>query len=218
MAENAHVSPGTRNIECYGALLVLFISLLALGFAPLLMPASYSMVENTTSESAAQGIDGAWLARLGFLLFGFGAIWTTHIAGRAWGIAGRILLIGFGVLMTTVAAFASKPWDAGQPYNSTEDLLHSVGATGVGFAFAVGVACVTFQAGFSKPPRLFGVIAIAAAAVLPLGMSFFPGVAGILQRLMFLIAYLWFGVEAWKARSQAESRFNSRNGAGIHPS
>jgi hypothetical protein len=38
------------------------------------MPADYSWVSNTTSESAAQGVQGAWMARLGFVLFGMSVI------------------------------------------------------------------------------------------------------------------------------------------------
>jgi len=42
----------------------------ALAAAPALMPASYSWISDTTSQSAAQGLSGAWLARLGFVLLG----------------------------------------------------------------------------------------------------------------------------------------------------
>ena len=189
-------APNTSHkIEAYGALLVLVASAIALGLAPLLMPASYSWVSRTTSESAAQGIDGAWLARLGFLLFGLAAIWAVRIAGQRWGIAASIMFALFGALMTAAAAFSHMPWEPDVAFDRTEDLLHSVAATGLGFAFAFGVASVAFQQGFSKRPRAVDLIAIAASVILPLGMSIFPDYDGILQRLMFLIAYGWFAHE-----------------------
>ncbi|HET9901772.1 MAG TPA: hypothetical protein VFR46_12025 [Actinomycetes bacterium] len=55
----------------------LALSAIALGAAPALMPDDYSWIGHTTSESAAQGVSGAWLARLGFLLFGLSAIWLA---------------------------------------------------------------------------------------------------------------------------------------------
>src|SRR3972149_9736058 len=66
-AQAAHRGSPSKAIV-FGLLL---LSLLALLLAPSLMPASYSWFRHTTSVSAAQGISGAWLARLGFLLFGF---------------------------------------------------------------------------------------------------------------------------------------------------
>lgn len=58
------MSERRRRIEAVGALAGLAASLVALALAPLLMPASYDWRANTISESGAQGIEGAWLARL----------------------------------------------------------------------------------------------------------------------------------------------------------
>lgn len=63
-----------RRIQAVTALFILVGSALALGLAPLMMPASYSWISDSTSESGAQGIEGAWLANLGFMLFGLGSI------------------------------------------------------------------------------------------------------------------------------------------------
>ena len=40
------------------------------------------------------------------------------------------------------------------------------------------------------------VLAIAAAVILPAGMATWPSIGGVLQRLMFFIAYVWYAVEA----------------------
>jgi hypothetical protein len=49
-------------------IVLLLAAMAALALAPLLMPDSYSVLGHSVSESAAQGVDGAWLARLAFLL------------------------------------------------------------------------------------------------------------------------------------------------------
>jgi TRAP-type C4-dicarboxylate transport system permease small subunit len=58
----------------------LVASALALALAPLLLPTSYSWVAHTTSESAAQGVPGSWLARVGFLVFGAAVLATAFLA------------------------------------------------------------------------------------------------------------------------------------------
>ena len=86
-------SPGRRSQRQRpagraGALVVLVgfaASVAVLAAAPALMPAGYSWVSQTTSESAAQGVQGAWLARLGFLLFGLSVILLATLCRDRWG-------------------------------------------------------------------------------------------------------------------------------------
>jgi hypothetical protein len=75
----------------------------ALASAPALMPPGYSWVSKTTSESAAQGVQGAWLARLGFVLLGLSVILLATIRLRRWGLWGVALHAGFGVLLIAAA-------------------------------------------------------------------------------------------------------------------
>ena len=104
------------------------------------MPDSNSWISHSISESAAQGIESAWLARLGFLLFSFGVIWIVRLAPPRWEVASRMLFLAIGVLIcAAAAAFSHRPWESGAPSDATEDLLHSIAATGMGFAFAFGV-------------------------------------------------------------------------------
>ncbi len=180
-----------------GIVTLLVLSAAALGAAPLRLPSSYSWVRHTISESAAQGVEGAWVARLGLLLMGLAALWLSGVAGRRWGSGGKYLLRSFGVLMVAAATFSHKPWEAAVSFDQTEDVLHSVAATGMGFAFAIGVALVTIR----RPAptfftRAFDITAFAASVLIPLGMSAWPHAAGLLQRCMFTIAYLWYGGEA----------------------
>ena len=62
--------PGPDRLAQGAVLAGLVASGLALALSPALLPENYTWVSNTTSEGAAQRVEGAWLARLGFLLFG----------------------------------------------------------------------------------------------------------------------------------------------------
>jgi hypothetical protein len=169
----------------------------ALGLAPVLMPASYSWLSHTTSESAAQGLGGAWLARFGFLAFGLAVLWLSSLAGARWGRWGKLLHRSFGVLMVATAAFSHRPFESGVVFDRTEDLLHSVTATAMGFAFAFGVVVVTLRRDrLLVLQRVLDVVAIAASIFVPLGMAAWSGYAGLLQRSMFLVAYIWYGAES----------------------
>ena len=170
---------------------------MALALAPLLMPDSYDWVSNTTSESAAQGVSGAWLARLGFLMFGLAVVWLTAISGPQWGSWGSLFHGMFGVLMAATAAFSHRPFEPGIAFDRIEDLLHSVAATAMGFAFALGVFAVMVHGPIrSIPRRALHVVALAASVIIPLSMGAWSGSAGLLQRSMFLIAYLWYAIGA----------------------
>jgi len=39
--------------------------------------------------------------------------------------------------------------------------------------------------------------ALASAIFIPLLMINIPSIVGLVQRVMFLVAYLWYGTEAW---------------------
>jgi hypothetical protein len=183
-------------------------SVVALGLAPVAMPGSYSWVQHTTSESAAQGVPGAWIARLGFMLFGLGVLWHSSRAGPAWRQPATALHAGFGVCMTAVAAFSAKPWYPEAIADRTEDLLHSVFATAMGFAFAFGVLAVA--AGSLRGWRPLDVVAVGAAVTMPLAMMAWESAAGVFQRAMFVVAYLWYGHEAATAPTGAPARRATR--------
>ncbi len=172
-------------------------SVLALALAPLLLPADYSWIAHTTSEAAAQGTEGAWLARLGFLAFGLGVIWLTTRVGGRWGRWGVGFHSSFGVFMVAAAVFSARSWNPATPFDRTEDLLHSVAATAMGFAFAFGVLAVLLRRrGRGGGVHGVDLVAIAASIVIPLAMTAWGEGAGLLQRGMFGIAYLWYGREA----------------------
>lgn len=187
-------SAATRAVV---VLVGLALSALALALAPLLMPPGYSWLAHTTSESAGQGVSGAWLARLGFLLFGVSVIWLALQCARSWGRWAAMLHTVFGLFMVLAAAFSTRPWLAEAAFDRTEDALHSVAASAMGFAFALGVVAQAMHRQRTRGRWLtLDVIAVGAAVIIPLSMSVWPEFSGVYQRGMFAIAYLWYGVEA----------------------
>lgn len=182
----------TKRVIVVGLLLASFLALL---LAPTQMPASYDWLQHTTSESGSQGIAGAWLARLGFLLFGLAVLAETAVLHKIWPFPVRIFLGAFGVFMTAVAAFSTRPWLPDLPFDPVEDWLHSFAASGMGFAFALGVGVRWWGRPWQAKMRGVDLVVVGTAVFIPLAMSLLPNWDGLLQRLMFTIAYLWYGLE-----------------------
>jgi hypothetical protein len=172
--------------------------------APLAMPDSYSWLSNAISESAAQGVEAAWIARLGFVLFGCAVLWLVSFLRPVWARGTYWMQLAFGVCMVGTAAFSHKPWLPNVPFDSFEDFLHSVTATGMGFAFSFGVVARLLQRKHGEASRkaFDGVALVVATAFSPLG-ELWPSIAGLLQRVMFIVAYLWFAHEALTAQPSA---------------
>lgn len=170
----------------------LFASIVCLAIAPAAIPAGYSIVEHTTSEAAAQATQGAWLARTGLLAFGL-AVFCLSIIKRGWPRLGQFLHGLFGLFLIAAAVYSHRPYLDGVDYDRLEDALHSIAATGMGFAFAAGVLVV----GWRRIPRLSttDIAALAAAVLIPIFMMLTSGYAGLAQRAMFVIAYVWYFLE-----------------------
>ncbi len=197
---NALLTPAGEpepRFAAVGTFALLVSSAACVFLAPLAMPASYSWVANVISESAAQNVANAWVARLGFLLFGSAVLWLAMASRSRWVRGAYWFHMAFAVFMIATAAFSHRPWLPGVPFDPLEDHLHSFTATAMGFAFSFGVVARLLQrdAG-EKGRRLFDIVAVAAAIALPSLSGVWPSAAGLLQRSMFLIAYLWYGVEA----------------------
>ncbi len=183
------------------ALLALAGGLLGLGLAPLAMPASYSWIANSISESGAQQLPGAWVARSGFLLFGLGIVLTAIARTRVWRRVATGFLAAFGLLAMSCAAFSTHQWDATAPFDPTESFLHSAAATVMGFCYGIGVLIVAIlDRTMTVAHRVLSYVAVVSSVALPISVGLLPFVGGLLQRLMFAIAFAWFIVEALRAR------------------
>ena len=184
-----------RSFAANGSALLIAFAVALLGLAPLGLSDSYSWVEYGTSESGAQGVEGAWIARLGFLSFGLGVFTLAQLRAKSWGLIGALLHGLFGVSMLGVAAFSARSWDEAAPYVSSEDALHSLFAGLVGFGFIAGmVAVMVFRHYESAVAAIPEIVPLAIASVTPMLMS--TGIWGALQRVMFLAAAAWYVREA----------------------
>lgn len=184
--------------------IALAAALVCLGAAPLLLPDSYDWIHNGVSESAAQGISGAWLARLGFVLFGLAVITLSLIVRTTWTVIATGAHLVFGISMLGVAAFSTRPWTPNVAFDRTEDQIHSVFATTMGFAFIGGVVAVMIvhlRRGATGWPG--DVVALVVATSVPLAMS--SEIWGVLQRCMFLTAALWYAREAATVSTRASA-------------
>lgn len=182
-----------RKYSGAGIAVCLLVSAFALAVAPLFMPEGYSWIAHTTSESAAQGVAAAWIPRLGFLLFGLGVLWIATERGSVWGRWAATFHAGFGVFMITTAVFSTRSWDVAVAHNSIEDAVHSAAATVLGFCFAFGVLAIMLRRrNASLEIRWLDLLALSATVVIPVAMVVLPEFAGVFQRIMFLVAYIWY--------------------------
>lgn len=189
----------TRANSARAIVAMLAVSAVMLAIAPFFMPDSYDWIEHTTSESAGQGVTHSWIARTGFVIFGFAVILLAKLAGRRWGLAGRIAHRIFGVAIIGAAVYASMAWD-GSAFIELEDQLHSWASGIVGFSFIVGVLIVLLRRPIAdQRSRWYDWFAMAVALSISVAIFAAPGVAGVLQRGMFLAAYLWYLAEALKS-------------------
>jgi hypothetical protein len=187
------------------ALVALAAAALCLALAPLAMPEDYSWVTRSISESAAQGIDGAWVARTGFLLMGLGTLLTALASADRWRTPGSVLLGLYGVLMMSAAALSTRSWRPDAAHSALESTLHSTAATAMGFCYALGVLAVLLaDRGMPTPQRVLGVAAVASSVAVPVGMLAAPSIAGVLQRAMFALALLWLAIEAHHTRNDTK--------------
>lgn len=161
------------------------------------MPEPYSWRTHAISESAAQGLRHAWIARLSFLCFGGAVLVLSLIKRDVWARGTYWMHLTFALCMLSTAAFSHKPWIAGVPVDQFEDFLHSVTASGMGFAFCLGLVARFMQRGRHElAARALDVMAILVATVMSPLAALFPDTGGLVQRVMFAVAYVWYASEA----------------------
>lgn len=176
------------------SVLLLGGALVAFGLAPLGLPDSYSWIEHGISESAGQGVAGAWVARIGFIAFGLAVLMVTDMRSRQWGPLATMAHAIFAVSMFGVAAFSAKPWSDGMSYLEREDRFHSAFATAMGFGFIIGVATLVILRRHRGPnAALSDLVVLTVAIIVPMWMS--SSIWGVMQRSMFAVAAWWYGRE-----------------------
>lgn len=177
------------------ALLVASAALVVL--AAWAMPEGYSWIALSISESAAQAQRHGWIARLSFLCFGAAVLLLSLSLRGRWPRLTYWCHLVFAASMFGAAAFSHSPWQPGAPDDPVEDFLHSVFASGMGFAFCAGVLARLLQRGPGAAlGRSLDVAALLVATALPLLLASSSGAGGLMQRVVFAVAYLWYGHEA----------------------
>jgi hypothetical protein len=85
-----------------GIQFLLVVSATAIFLAPAALPEGYSWVSNVISESAAQSLIGAWVARFGFLSFGFAVLWLASCLREHWARGAYRCHLLFGIFEARV--------------------------------------------------------------------------------------------------------------------
>lgn len=179
-----------------GILAGLLLSAVAFLLAPLLMPSSYSWIAHTLSQAASQGLQGGWLARLGFLIGGLTMMRLARPDVIDWLPAPRLLHRIAGVMTLAAVVFSDRSWDSNAPYDPFENIIHSAVATTISISFTLGVLLVLKQKRqqHDRVPLMESAV-IAIEIIFPLLMLVWPGWTGIIERLMITAAYVWYGIE-----------------------
>lgn len=161
------------------------------------MPDGYSWSFHSISESAAQRQHNGWIARLSFLFFGAAVLVLSLCMRSRWPRLTYWSNLVFAASMFGAAAFSHSPWAPGEPADQIEDSLHSVFASGMGLAFCVGVLARLAHSGSrASIGRSLDILALVVATLLPVLLASDSSIGGLAQRVMFAVAYVWFGREA----------------------
>lgn len=177
----------------------MFLSFVMLALAPLVVADSYSVVEDTLSESGAQGVDGAWVLRTGVLLAAVSVLAMTTMA--RWGAMARIAIRVYALGLVGLAVFPEAPWDGGA-FDETIAYLHTLSGVVGAAAFVVGVTLVSLaRPSAHSSRRFFDWMVVAAVALIPLVMLVTAG-DGLLQRVMVGSGYIWLFTELARIRGR----------------
>lgn len=170
-------------------LLPAYVTLLIVIFLlPYYSAEGYSVIKNTTSQLGAQNSPKAWIMNTVFFLMGTVCILEGCLRLRNFWFQKAVLGI-FGLALIMAAFFQHAPITDG-PFNHLEDQLHSIAATLVGFSFTALAFSAVFVVRFVLS-RILAFSAGCISVVLSILMFSLPDYTGILQRLMFILAFAW---------------------------
>ena len=180
----------TRIFFKQGLLPVVYIVMLLVMFIlPFFSVEEYSIMKNTTSHLGAQGAPYAWVMNAVFVLLGTAAIvdswkWLSNY----W--LHKVVLTIFGISLILTAFFQHAPIVSGEVFSDLEDDLHSKFATITGFSFVFFAISAAFIESTKKRKIIAACMGIIAIL---LSMLIFnvTELAGIWQRLMFIIMFAW---------------------------
>ena len=181
--------------------------LLVMFLLPLFSDPEYSIIANTLSELGAQSAPNGWIMNFVFLLLAS----CTVYAG--WGnykgfIPHRIFLLLFASSLALAALFHHASINPSIQYNMTENGWHNYFIYTTGLSFTI----LSIASGFIQEKELDRTLALAAGLsviFLTIMMSEADRLAGICQRLIFIISFGWliynFGLKDLPGNNQEKS-------------
>ena len=168
---------------------VYVLMLLVIFVLPFFSVDEYSILKNTTSHLGAQGAPYAWVMNVVFVLLGIAAIVDGWMRlSNFW--LHKVVLTIFGVSLILTAFFQHAPIVPGVVFSELEDDLHSKLSTITGFSFVF----FAIAAAFIEPTNVRRLIAVGvgvAASLLSILIFNLADLAGIWQRMMFIIVFAW---------------------------
>lgn len=149
----------------------------------------YSLISNTLSQLGAQNTPNAWIMNFTFLSLGIGSIISgwRYFEGFAFQ---RLFLILFGISLTLAAFLNHAPVNTLTQYNIHEDGWHSYFIFTAGMTFVILTVSSTFITE-DRTDRQLATAAGVSVILLSVLMSEVPAMAGIWQRLFFIISFGW---------------------------
>jgi len=179
-----------RKILEFRYLLPVYIILLVVMFLlPYFSADGYSVFKNTTSQLGAQNAPNAWVMNMVFFLLGAACILEAWLHLRNFWFQ-KVILTIFGLGLIFIAFFQHAPITGSIPFNSLEDEIHSFFANVIGFAFTI----LAFSAAFITKSHVGKIMALllgCISTILSALMFSLTTYTGILQRLMFILAFAW---------------------------
>ncbi len=156
---------------------------------PFVSHPGFSSVRHSTSELAGQNMPNAWITRAGFVLYGLSVAVPGTCLLRPRPALGLCCLV-FGIGLVGTAIWSASLIDMSLGFDRREDVLHSVFSGVVGAAFAC--ACLLDIIENRPGVRALSWVGLVASVALPMAMFNLPAAAGLFQRLMFAISFVWF--------------------------
>jgi hypothetical membrane protein len=182
--------------------IALFVAAAAIG--PWHSHPNYSSVVHSLSELAGQNMPGAWVMQAGFIAFGAAVALAAmlQLRGRP---ASSAALIVFGLAMIAAAIWSHLPIDPALGGSAAEDDIHTIAASTMGAAFVIAAALGLMRRRFATS-NFLGWLALGAAILFPVAMAALPDFAGVFQRIMFGISFVWILREMGPQRGAAARR------------
>lgn len=166
----------------------ILLCLAAILLGPFLSHPDYRLLAHTISGLAGQNMPGAWIMQAGLAAFGI-----STAVGAAPALGQRpvmtVAVVIFGLALTGAAMWQGAPIDLSLGYDARDDLWHSALFGLAGAAFAL--ACAADILGRLPAFRPLSWVGVMASAIIPFAMLVAPDQAGLLQRAMFAISFLW---------------------------